>query len=169
MPRLRCSATFLKRLDALVRGQQEQIPVLMKIDRLANFISELFQEPDRFDGETDVGRIRELVAHAAGVASGRPGSQQLLALDQHEIGDALARQMVGHARAHAAASDDDGVGGAFHHAARCSRRSTQNPQNKFHARPSAGPASSALIVVFPAITGTEPLCPSLKRRVRPAP
>ena len=38
-----------KRFDALVGRQQEQIAVLMKVDRIADFVGEAFEEPDRFD------------------------------------------------------------------------------------------------------------------------
>ena len=69
---------------------------------------------DRLDGEADVRLVRELVAHAAGVATGRSGAEQLLALDEHDVGDAAAREVVGHACAHAAAADDDDIGRRFH-------------------------------------------------------
>src|SRR5204863_5599491 len=59
-----------KRVDAFVGGDEEEIPVLMKVDGMADFIGEPFEQPDRFDGQPDVGRVRELVPYAAGVASG---------------------------------------------------------------------------------------------------
>src|SRR5436190_22639830 len=65
--------------------------------------------------------------HTAGVACRRSGREQLLALDQHDVGDAAARQVIRNARAHAAAADDDDVSGAFHAAVaylRAAARST---------------------------------------------
>ena len=103
-----------KGVDACVAGEEEQVAVLMKVDRLADLVSEPFQETDRFDGELDVRRVRELVAHAAGVPPGGAGGQQLLALDEHDVGDAAASEVVGDTRTHAPAADDHRVRCPFH-------------------------------------------------------
>ena len=85
----------------------------MEVDRLADLVGEPLEQPDRLDRQADVRLVRELVAHAAGVATGRSGAEQLLALDQHDVGDAAAREVVGDARAHAAAADDYDIGRRF--------------------------------------------------------
>jgi hypothetical protein len=54
------------------------------------------------------------MADAARVPSGRSGREHLLALEQDDVGDAAAGQMIGDARAHAAAADDHDVSGWFH-------------------------------------------------------
>jgi hypothetical protein len=53
-----------------------------------------------------------LVPHAAGIVTGGAGAQQRLAFDQHDVGDAAAGQVIGGARAHTPAADDDDVRGA---------------------------------------------------------
>src|SRR5206468_8333253 len=81
-------------LDARVGRQQKQVAVLVKIDGRADFVGESFQQLDRFEGELDVRAVRELVPHAAGIAAGGSRGQQLLALDQDDVGDAAACQVI---------------------------------------------------------------------------
>src|SRR5438067_1203735 len=57
---------------------------------------------------------RSIAAPAACAAPCRSRREQLLALDEHDVRDAPPRQMIGDARAHTSAADDDDVGGALH-------------------------------------------------------
>src|SRR5262245_53451646 len=54
------------------------------------------------------------MTHPAGVSAGGSGAEHLLALDEDDIGDAEAGEVIGDARAHASAADDHDVSGAFH-------------------------------------------------------
>jgi len=106
-----------ERLDARRRGQQEEIAVLVKIDRVAHFVAEPLEHTDRFDRQPDVRLVRELVAHAAGVAAGGSGAEHRLALDEDDVGHAAPREVIGDRRAHAPAADDHDVGRPLHRVA----------------------------------------------------
>jgi hypothetical protein len=103
-----------KHVDARGRGEEEQVAVLMEVDRVSDFVGEPLQHADRFDREPDVGFVGKLMPDAARVAAGRSRAEQLLALDEDDVGDAAARQMIGHAGAHAAAADDHNFSGPLH-------------------------------------------------------
>ena len=100
--------------DAAGARQQEQVAFLVKIDRPADRILEVFEEANRFDREPHVRVVRELVAHAARIAPGRCAGERWLALDQDDIRDAASRQVIRDTCAHAAAADDDNVRGSSH-------------------------------------------------------
>ncbi len=108
--------------DAVAEGpfarlarQQEQVAVGPEVDRAADLGFEAGEEGDRLARQRDVGGVGELVAHAAGVAPGGAGAELGLAFDQHDLAGAVAGQVVGGGRAHAAAADD-------HHIRRAHRR-----------------------------------------------
>ena len=125
--------------DAVAEGpfarlarQQEQVAVLPEVDRAADLGFEAGEEGDRLARQRDVGGIGELVAHAAGVAPGGAGAELGLALDQHDLAGAVAGQVVGGGRAHAAAADD-------HHIRRAHRRPSYHPAGAM-LRPPVTPA-----------------------------
>src|SRR5438105_11084643 len=86
----------------------------MEIDRRADLLSEALEGKDRFDRELDVGVVRELVTHAARVATRRSGPEHRLPLDQDHIGQSAAGQMVRHAGPHTPAADDHCFRRLFH-------------------------------------------------------
>ena len=79
-------------IDAVLGGEQEQIPVRPEVDRVADDVLEVGKERDRFFGERDVGRVRELVAKAAGIAPRGASAELGLAFDDDDIGDAALRR-----------------------------------------------------------------------------
>src|SRR6185436_11903968 len=101
-------------VDARRRGEEEQVAVLMQVDRLADLVREPLEQSDRLNREADVRFVGELVADAAGVAARGPGGEQLLALDEDDVRDAAPSQVIGDARAHAPAANDHHVSGALH-------------------------------------------------------
>ncbi len=54
------------------------------------------------------------MTHAARISTGRPGGEQLFTLENDDVADAAAREVVGDARAHTAAANHYRVGGWFH-------------------------------------------------------
>ena len=105
---------LLERLDVRRLRQQEQVAVLVKVDRRADDLLEALHQRDRFDRQLDVGGVGELVAEAAGVLAGRSGSQLRLALEQDDVGDAALGEVPGDAASHAAAAGDDDISCVFH-------------------------------------------------------
>ena len=99
---------------AFRRGQEEEISVLVEIDRVTNFFLEPLEHPNGFDRQADVGFVRELMTNAAGILARRPGTEERLALDEHDVRHATPREMECHACAHAPAADDDNVGSLVH-------------------------------------------------------
>ena len=84
----------------------------MQIGWLSNFFLKPLEHSNRFNGQPDIGFVRELMPHTAGVAAGRSRAQQGLTLNQDDVGDAEPRQIERDAGAHTAAADDDDVSGA---------------------------------------------------------
>jgi hypothetical protein len=95
--------------DARGGAQQEQVTVLVQVGCMTGQILELLERMNRLDGQLDIGLVRELVPDAAGISTRRSGSELRLALDEYDAPQAPAREMKRDTRAHAAASDDDGV------------------------------------------------------------
>jgi hypothetical protein len=95
-----------ERFDVGRLREQEQVAVLVEIDRHADDLLEASDHRDRFLRQLDVGRVRELMTDAAGVLARRSRRQLRLALEQHDVGDAALRQVPRHAASHAPAAHD---------------------------------------------------------------
>ena len=113
---LHIDAARLLELDVLEKsgdvpglGQQEEISVLVKIDRRADHLFKPRHHGNRFKRKVDVGGMRELVPHAAGILAGRTSGELRLALDQHDVGHPALGEMPGDAAAHASAADDHDI------------------------------------------------------------
>ena len=104
----------LEGVDAGRGRQEEEVAVLMEIDRVADFVGEALEQADRLDRQLDVRLVRELMPDAAGVPAGGSCPEHRLALEQHDVGDAEPGEVIGDARAHTTAADDDDFSRSFH-------------------------------------------------------
>ena len=88
----------------------------MQVDLLSELVGEPLVGPQAALPELDVDRVGELRAHAARRLAGRPGAEGV-ALEEHHLGDARARQVVRRAQPHHAAPDhhDRGAGRELSH------------------------------------------------------
>ncbi len=105
---------LLERLDVRRFREQEQVAVLVKVDRRADDPFEVLHQGDRFDRQLDVRRVRELVAEAAGVLAGRSGAELRLALEKDDVGDAALGEVPGDAASHATTAGNDDIGRGLH-------------------------------------------------------
>ena len=105
------------------------------------------KQRNRLARQGDVGRVGELVAHAAGVASGGSGAELRLTLHQHDLAGAVRGQVIGRRGAHAAAADDHHVRRS-HRAASYHRRAMPERGHDAPASPTcvrAGAVASAAV------------------------
>ena len=86
----------------------------MEVGWITDLGFEALEELDRFNRQRDIRRRRELMPHAASIASGRSGAELRLAFDKDDVRDAKSREVIRDTRAHASAADDDDVSGAGH-------------------------------------------------------
>ena len=102
---------LLERLDVLGLLQEEQVADLVQVDLLAERGLERLERAQAARPELDVDRVGELGAHPAGGLAGGTGAELAL-LDQDDVGDPGAGQVVGGAESHDTAADDhDGGAG----------------------------------------------------------
>ena len=102
---------LLERLDMLGLLQEEQVAHLVQVDLLVERVLERLERPQAAQPELDVHRIGELRANATSSLAGGAGSELAL-LQQDDVGDSGASEVIGGAEAHDAAADDhDGGAG----------------------------------------------------------
>jgi hypothetical protein len=101
-------------IDVGLLRQQEQVAVLVEIDRRADNRLEVLHQGDRLDRQLDVGGVGELMSEATGILAGRPRCQLPLALEEDDVGKAASGEVPGDAASHAAAAGNDHISRVFH-------------------------------------------------------
>ena len=113
---LHVHAARLLQLDVLeegghVRGlgEQEEVAVLVKVDRRTDHFLEPRHHGDRLERQVDIGGMRELVAHPPGIPASGTRGELCLAFEQDDVGQAQLGQVPRYAGAHAPATDNYGI------------------------------------------------------------
>ncbi len=108
------SHIFPEAFEVALLVETEEVTALAQPHFLVHLLGKGRHHRERELGELDVDGGRELMAHPAGIQAGGALPEQLVRLEDDDIGAPALGEVVGGGGAHDAASDDDRVGCGLH-------------------------------------------------------